>query len=253
MIIQIYEIQTPHEAQQMICLGVDHIGSVIESLGEWKIPLLRETIQVVRQSNAKSSLIPLYTDVDIIRRILDYYEPDIIHFCEMVSSTDASAEAALKVQEQVKTHHPSVRIERSIPIPPPGTADAAEVLKLGRLFAPYCDLFLTDTLIVDEGHHTADSQPVSGFVGITGKTCDWDVAAQLVCSTPVPVILAGGISAENVTEGIRAVKPFGIDSCTRTNATDSAGRPVRFRKDIAKVRELVERARQAAVECDHIL
>ena len=33
MIIQIYEIQTPSEAERCIELGVDHIGSVILSEG----------------------------------------------------------------------------------------------------------------------------------------------------------------------------------------------------------------------------
>jgi len=40
MIIQIYEIQTPHEAEKCIELGVDHIGSVVLILDEWRIPLL---------------------------------------------------------------------------------------------------------------------------------------------------------------------------------------------------------------------
>lgn len=41
-----------------------------------------------------------------------------------------------------------------------------------------------------------DQQPVIGFIGITGKTCDWDPVAALVQTTDVPVILAGGIHLE---------------------------------------------------------
>ena len=40
-----------------------------------------------------------------------------------------------------------------------------------------------------------NEQPVKGFVGITGKTCDWDIAADLVKKSRIPVILAGGIIA----------------------------------------------------------
>ena len=60
MIIQIYEIQTPEEAETIIDLGVDHIGSVILSEAEWKIPGLKETLDFIRSTSAKSSLIPLF-------------------------------------------------------------------------------------------------------------------------------------------------------------------------------------------------
>ena len=35
MIIQIYEIQTPHEAEGLIEAGVDHIGSVLTPEGSF--------------------------------------------------------------------------------------------------------------------------------------------------------------------------------------------------------------------------
>jgi phosphoribosylanthranilate isomerase len=90
-----------------------------------------------------------------------------------------------------------------------------------------------------------DRQPVQGFVGITGETCNWQTALRLVENVNIPVILAGGISPQNVTDGIRQVKPAGVDSCTRTNVLDKAGRPIRFKKDLDKVKQLVERVRAA--------
>jgi phosphoribosylanthranilate isomerase len=36
-----------------------------------------------------------------------------------------------------------------------------------------------------------------------------------------------------------------VDSCTRTNAHDNTGKPIRFRKDLGKVKQLVERVRAA--------
>ncbi len=38
MIVQVYEIQTPHEAEKCIDLGVDHLGSVVLSEEEWRQP-----------------------------------------------------------------------------------------------------------------------------------------------------------------------------------------------------------------------
>lgn len=59
---------------------------------------------------------------------------------------------------------------------------------------------------------------MAGSVGITVEVCDWPPAAALVEASRLPVILAGGISPENVFDGIRRVSPAGIDSCTQTNA-----------------------------------
>ena len=84
MIIQIYEIQTPSEAEIMIRLGVDHIGSVIISETEWKIPEIRDTLNAVRSTSSKGSLIPLFNTLESVLHTIDYYQPDIIHFCEEI-------------------------------------------------------------------------------------------------------------------------------------------------------------------------
>ncbi|MGB5157370.1 hypothetical protein [Desulfobacterium sp. N47] len=39
-------------------------------------------------------------------------------------------------------------------------------------------------------------------MGITGLTCDWDAARILVDLVAIPVILAGGLSPDNVFDGI---------------------------------------------------
>lgn len=47
--------------------------------------------------------------------------------------------------------------------------------------------------------------------GGTGKTFDWDIAADLVNQAVLPVVLAGGLRPDNVSEAVRRVKPFGVD------------------------------------------
>ena len=69
---------------------------------------------------------------------------------------------------------------------------------------------------------------------------------QLVRQSRIPVILAGGISPDNVQEAIRQVRPFGVDSCTQTNAVDKHGKPIRFKKDYEKVRLLIQAAQSGA-------
>jgi phosphoribosylanthranilate isomerase len=45
--------------------------------------------------------------------------------------------------------------------------------------------------------------------GGTGRRCNWDLAAELAARRPI--ILAGGLSPDNVTDAVRAVTPFGVD------------------------------------------
>lgn len=254
MIVQLYEIQDPHEAERLIELGVDRIGSVILSGAEWKVPAVRDVVRLVRGSEAKSSLIPLLTQVDDILRALDYYLPDFVHFCELIPLASHESERRetfcteiTRIQQRVKQEFPPIGITRSIPIPAPGPADPAPVretvLEIARTLEGSSDVLMTDTL---RGYEKPNAeQPVKGYVGITGEVCDWDLAAELVNASRIPVILAGGISPENVFDAIGRVKPAGIDSCTQTNARDHRGRPIRFRKDFDRVRRLLDEVRRA--------
>ena len=240
MIVQIYEIQTPWEAESCIELGVDHIGSVILSAEHWKNPQIRDLIKLTQNAGKKSSLIFLFWNKDIIFRALDYYCPDLIHFCE--SLTDEAAkplrlEALIERQGLVKRQFPEIKIMRSIPIAPRGRKPQPPAIELAKRFEPLTDLFLTDTWLGKE--------PVEGYIGITGKTLDWNVASQLVEHSGLPVILAGGLGPDNVYEAVVKVRPAGADSCTGTNMTDDTGRPIRFKKDFNKVKQFVSEIRRA--------
>jgi phosphoribosylanthranilate isomerase len=153
----------------------------------------------------------------------------------------------IRIQQRVKKEFPPLGIARSIPIPEPGPADSVPVretiLEIARTLEGTSDFFMTDTL---RGYEKQNAdQPVAGYVGITGEVCDWDIAAALVEASRIPVILAGGISSENVFDAVGRVRPAGIDSCTQTNARDPRGRPIRFRKDFDRVRRLLDEVRRA--------
>lgn len=247
IIVQIYEVQTPSEAERLSKLDVDHIGSVILSENNWKLSQLKETIQTIESTTAKSSLIPLYNNSETILRTLDYYQPDIVHFCEaLVGERNLLnfCDRLIRLQESVKKHFPQIKIMRSIPIGQSGGADQVPTLQLAQQFEASSDFFLTDTFLSAADSPGTNSQPVQGFVGITGKVCDWETAQKLVETSKLPVILAGGISPQNVLQGIQHVKPAGIDSCTQTNFRDKSGAAIRFKKDFNKVKQLVEKVRK---------
>ena len=50
----------------MVDIGVDHVGSVLVSEQAWKNPVLKSTIQQVQALGRKSSLIPLFRQIDLI-------------------------------------------------------------------------------------------------------------------------------------------------------------------------------------------
>jgi len=108
-----------------------------------------------------------------------------------------------------------------------GAAPEAETLASAQAHAPFVDAFLTDTF-----------DPATGATGATGKAHDWAVSERLAHALPRPLILAGGLNADNVAEAIEAVRPAGVDA--HTGLEDARGR-----KDEALVRRFVAQARAA--------
>jgi len=239
MIVQIYEIQTPQEAERCIELGVDHVGSILPYESRWRQPVLKETIGVSDGTRVKNSIILLFQEVDTLYRVLDYYRPDFIHFCESLTDKrghEIDLDHFIDLQLKIKEEFPQVGIIRSIPIPVKGSASQFPSLVIARRLEPVSDIFLTDTWLGEE--------TVEGFIGITGQTCDRNMARELVLQSGIPVILAGGLSPENVYNALMEVRPAGADSCTKTNKTDEAGNPIRFQKDFDKIKRFVEEVRR---------
>ena len=242
MIVQIYEIQTPAEAERCIELGVDHVGSVLLSKADWRQPGLKETLGVSDGARAKNSIIPLFQEMNTLYRALDYYRPDFIHFCESltdIAGHEIDLKRYISLQIKIREKFPEVGIIRSIPIPLKGSVAEFPTLKIAKKLEPVSDFFLTDTWLGKE--------PVEGFIGITGRTCDWKIARQLICQSEIPVILAGGLSPKNAYDALIKVCPAGADSCTQTNKMDKKGNAIRFIKDFDKVKEFVEEVRRAEV------
>jgi phosphoribosylanthranilate isomerase len=57
---------------------------------------------------------------------------------------------------------------------------------------------------------SVDAVLVEGVPG-QGRTCDWGLAAEAVKRLSVPLVLAGGLNADNVKLAISAVMPYAVD------------------------------------------
>ena len=241
MIVQIYEIQTPEEADKCIESGVDHIGSVLASEEVWQEPLLKEVIQVSESAGVKNNIIPLFQDEDTLNRALDYYRPAFVHFCDGLTNQygqKIDLKNMVDLQHRLKEKFPEIGIIRTIPVPlkSEGSPDFP-FIECAQAFETVSDLFLIDTWVQNE--------PVGGYVGITGQTPDLDMACELVLQSDIPVILAGGLSPDNVYDALLKVLPAGADSCTQTNLVDESGNAIRFKKDFNKVKKFVSEVRRA--------
>jgi phosphoribosylanthranilate isomerase len=68
-----------------------------------------------------------------------------------------------------------------------------------------------DAILLDSGNPDATVRELGG----TGRTHDWSISRAIVESVPVPVFLAGGLHPGNVAEAVAAVRPYGVDVCSR--------------------------------------
>ncbi len=69
--------------------------------------------------------------------------------------------------------------------------------------------------------------------GGTGRTCDWVAAATIVAHCDAPVILAGGLSPENLREALQATGAAGMDLSSSLEREPGRKCPQRLR-DLAR-------------------
>ena len=229
MIVQIYSLTHPDDVRVLVELGVDNIGLAPAGQG------LRSELGH-EECRALFDLLPQYvlgaaltvrTELDAIVAMAEAVNPAIVHIC---SATDA-----LSVEEQTRLRSllpDGTRLMKAIEVGGPETADQA--LAAAERFASVSDFLLLDT----------DDPDITG-IGAAGRVHDWEVSARIVevVGASIPVILAGGLSPDNVAAAIRHVRPAGVDSFTWTNTTSDSRR-----KDPDQVRGFVQQARRAAAE-----
>jgi phosphoribosylanthranilate isomerase len=78
---------------------------------------------------------------------------------------------------------------------------------------------------------------VEGKIGGTGQLAPWQILAGF--DSGVPMILAGGLTPENVADAIALVRPWGVDVASGVESSPG-------RKDAALVSRFVKIARKAA-------
>ncbi len=102
-----------------------------------------------------------------------------------------------------------------------------EVERTTDMFAGLADALVLDTAL-----------PEVGRIGGTGRPHDWQVSRRLTDGSSLPMVLAGGLTPENVAAAIRLVRPWGVD--VNSGVEDAAGR-----KSPERCQAFVEASHQA--------
>jgi phosphoribosylanthranilate isomerase len=217
VVVQIYGFTHVDDMRSMAGLDIDHVGIVLdEGLGAWDAvdrATARALVAAVPPAT-KAVGLSLHTDPERILETVAVVDPAIVHLAraESIAST---------ILADLKRRVAPARLMTTVAIRDDAAVDEA------RRLEEHSDLLLLDT-----------AHPTSGVVGATGEVHDWSVSSRVVDAVARPVILAGGLGPHNVAEAISAVRPWGVDSETRTSRDED-----RRRKDLGKVQRFVATVR----------
>ncbi|MEE6726274.1 phosphoribosylanthranilate isomerase [Pediococcus acidilactici] len=220
MIKQIYSLIQYDEAVETMKAGADNIELVPMQNGgvpAHRVPIKRvhKIFNEAKRRGVTSVAIMLTNDPEEMLEIAEEVQPDILHI-----AGDGYA-ATPEFVERLKEVAPNTKLMQAVLV------DNESAIDRAKSFSSYVDYILLDSgLAPDTG------------IGASGQTHDWNIDAQIVKE-------AGGLGPDNVAEAIEKIKPYGVDSLTKTSIKYENGN---MKKDIDKVREFCEEADKAAAK-----
>ena len=119
---------------------------------------------------------------DLIRLVRDSH-------CTTLQIQDTVKPAELDI---IRDALPYLKIVKAVHVMDESAITAA------KRYEPHADALILDTRTEEK-------------IGGTGIPHDWKISARIVAGSAIPVILAGGLTPENVAEAIRKVRPYGVD------------------------------------------
>ena len=147
-------------------------------------------------------------------------KPDVLHLCGLENTLPPDTVRMLRQRL------PDLPVMQAISVA------GSEAVDVALAYQEVADYLILDTQAPD----------IAG-IGASGVTHDWNISREIVRQSQIPVILAGGLSPENVAEAVRVVRPWGVDSLTHTNQPLPGGG---FRKDLERVSLFATAARGAS-------
>jgi phosphoribosylanthranilate isomerase len=216
-LIQIAGVTDAAEAEMLQQCGVRYLGFPL------RLPVHREDLTESEAATIIKSLLPPVFGVLIT--YLDKAD-EIAAFCHDLGAPIVQLHGGIEREElkRLKTLDPALTVIKSLIV---GMHDDKTLEASASELSPFVDAFITDTF-----------DPKTGASGATGKTHDWRVSRHLAELSDRPVILAGGLTPENIKRAILEVRPAGVDA--HTGVEDSTGR-----KSREKIEKFLSEAHEA--------
>ena len=213
-IIQVAGIASLAEAEMVVGCGATHIGFPL------RLAYHKEDVSEIEAAHIIHSVLGCCQSV-----LITYLNrcDEIVEFVNQLNVAVVQLHAAIDVAElrALQQKLPNLKTIKSLIV---GMDSEEQLLNTVAEYSPYVDYFITDTF-----------DPQTGATGATGKVHDWQVSKRIVELSCKPVILAGGLNADNVREAIMAVKPAGVDTHTGVEQADGS-------KDKALVQTFINEA-----------
>jgi len=136
---------------------------------------------------------------DAAYKIIEELPPFVVTVAVTVNATAIQLREYLLYMDRIQLHG-----EESVDFAAPFGHRAIKALRIGPEFTPdSANRYNVGSVLLDAFDATAR--------GGTGKTADWALARKTVEASRAPILLAGGLTPENVAEAVRIVRPYGVD------------------------------------------
>lgn len=204
--VKICGLRTHADLEIAIEAGADAVGVIsnvpVDSPRAVPIETARELVTETPPF-VTSVLVTMPTDADAALDLIETVSPDAVQLHGPLA-TDAVA--------RIATSHPVI--------------SAIDVDETDEIEA---SADVVDAIILD----STDEHGAGG----TGRTTDWERARAHVAALDVPVVLAGGLTPDNVASAIAHVEPYAVDVASGVEGDDG--------KDAAAVNRFIAQARTA--------
>jgi len=185
-------VASPEEARLAVSFGVAAIGMVDETpSGEGQLPL-PAIAEIVREAprGVGTFLLTSARDVDRLEELHRVTGVNTLQLFDGLASDDYG---------RLRRRVPQLSLVQSIHVLDESAVECAQAVSRH-----------VDAICLD----SADPEPPFRWKNPAGQTHDWEISRRIVEAVHVPVMLAGGLTPDNVCRAIRIVRPFGVDVCT---------------------------------------
>jgi phosphoribosylanthranilate isomerase len=190
--VKICCIQSIEEAALAVSAGARAVGLVSEMPSGWG-PIPEERIARIAATIPPMVSSVLLSSKPTAAEIIDQLKRCKTNAVQIVDEFPIEGYAA------IRDACPGVEIYQAVHVLDESAIDQAKALASE-----------VDGLILDTGSPHSEVKVLGG----TGKTHDWSISRRIVDEVDCPVLLAGGLKPENISEAIETVRPYGIDLCT---------------------------------------